>query len=138
MKIIEKSNERTAISGFIKENPELSDGKKWNELISNYNARNGKETVQDILDDLEEAYVITKYRNGELSEAEKKAEKRGENRGRAESHVADMSSVSKTSTKKVKGKDSLSKSVLEMADKMRVDPKDLAEEDDSLMAEIKL
>lgn len=138
MGVIEKANEKSAIATFVKDNPELAEGEAWSEVISNYNPRNGKETVQDITNDLEEALVITKYRSGKLSNSETEAEERGRKKGQAESQIADLSSISKTDSKTVKGESSISEGALEMASKMRVDPEDLAKEDDSLSAEIKL
>ena len=138
MSIIEKANEKAAIATFIGKNQELSDVDAWGEVVANYNPRNGKETQQDIINDLEEALVITRYRKGELGKSELDAEERGRKKGQAESQVADLSSVAKTDSKTIEEDgNTVSDSALKMAERMRVDPEDLAKEDDSSIAEIK-
>jgi X-linked retinitis pigmentosa GTPase regulator len=135
--IVEKYNEKSAIAQFVTKNPELAEEDKWNEVISNYHPKNGKETKEDILKDLERALVITKYEKGELTNLESSAFNKGKEEGKAEVTVANMSSVSKTTQKTTKESNVLSNDALMFAEKMRVDPKKLAEEDDSLTAEIK-
>jgi gas vesicle protein len=134
---VEKYNEKSAIAQFVTKNPELAEEEKWNEVISNYHPKNGKETKEDILKDLERALIITKYERGELTNLESSAFNEGKKEGKAEATVADMSSVSKTTQKTTKESNALSNDALMFAEKMRVDPKKLAEEDDSLTAEIK-
>jgi len=129
--IVEKYNEKSAIAQFVTKNPELAEEDKWNEVISNYHPKNGKETQEDILKDLERALIITRYERGELSNIKSDDNK-------AEKSVADMSSVSKTTQKTSKESNSLSNDAIMFAERLRIDPKKLAEEDDSLTAEIKL
>lgn len=127
--IVEKYNEKAAISSFIKDHPELEDDSKWQDIVSNYNPKHGKESIDDVKKDLERAYLLTRYEKGELNQKDNKAA----------AQVADKQAVSKITSKSVKddGK-TLSESALRLAQAMRVDPKKLAEEDDSLTAEIKL
>ncbi len=137
-KIVEKYNEKVAISQFVERNPELAEEDKWKEVISNYHPRSGKETPQDILNDLEESLIVTRYRKGELNDLEAKAEEKGNKKGKAEAQIIDLSSVSKTTSKTVKEGNTLSPGAIDLANKMRVDLKKLAEEDLSIPAEIKL
>jgi hypothetical protein len=132
---IHKANEKTAIGEFVKNHPEAAE--KWNEVVSNYVPKAGKDSVQDILKDLDRAYVLTRYEKGELSNLENEAFKKGESKGKAESKLAELNSVSKTTAKTVKGEGGLSAGALKLAEKMRVSPDKLALEDDSLTAEIK-
>lgn len=138
-KIVEQFNEKAATSKFISEHPELEDESKWNEVVSNYHPKNGKETVASIEKDLERAYFLTRFERGEITNLEKEAFEKGKKKGKAESEVEDLSSVSKTTSKSVKndGK-SVSEGALRLAQAMRVDPEKLAKEDDSLIAEINL
>lgn len=136
--IIEKANEKSAIISFISKHPELGEDDKWNEVISNYNPKNGKETVSDVEKDLERAYVLTRFERGELSQLEAETFKKGEQKGKAEAQISDLASVSKTTSKTIKGEPNVSQGAIQLAQKMRVDTKKLAEEDDSLTAEIQL
>jgi hypothetical protein len=124
-KILESSNEKAAIEKFVKDNPDAD----WDEVISYYNPKSGKETVNGIIKDLNHAYVLARYEKGDLTKSQ--AEKQGK------AKLADMSTVSKTTSKTAKGKPDLSPGALNMAERMRVSPEKLAQEDDSLTAEIK-
>lgn len=136
--IVEKYNEKSAIAQFVKKNPELAEEKNWNEVIANYHPRSGKESPEDILNDLDEALIVTRYRNGELTKGEAEAEERGIKKGKAEAQIADLSSVSKITSKTVKEGNALTPGEIELANKMRVPLDKLAEEDLSEPAEIKL
>lgn len=136
--IIEESNEKSAIAKFIQDNPELSKESKWNEIIANYAPTHGKNTVDDVLMDLNRALVLHRYESGELDNMSKEAEAKGELRGKAEAQVLDKATVSDsdTTSKTVKGKINLSEGALALAKAMRVDPEKLAEEDDSSTATV--
>lgn len=136
LEIVGKYNEKAAIAQFTEKHPEVAE--RWDEIVANYNPKNGKESVQDIVKDLNRAYILTRYDKGEIDSLEADALKKGERKGKAEAQIADMSSVSKTTSKTTKGSDALSPGALKLAEKMRVDPKKLAQEDDSSTAEIKL
>ena len=130
--IVEKNNEQEAISQFLSSHPDIED--KWDNVVSNYTPKNGKDNVKSIIKDLERAYVITRYESGELNKIQEEATKKGI----AQAKIEELSTVSKTTSKVAdKGKPALSQGALRLAEKMRVDPKKLAEEDDSLTAEIK-
>ncbi len=133
--IIEKQNEKTAISNFISKHQELDDNDRWTDLISNYHPKNGKETPQDIEKDLERAYFMSRYERGEITDIEAKAFKKGEQKGKTEKQIADLSSISTTTQKSVKQEgNSVSEGALNLARKLRVDPAQLAKEDDSNFA----
>jgi len=125
---VEKSNEKTAVANFLKDNPEVTE--HWDEIVSNYNPKHGKDTVDSIIKDLKRAHLLARYEAGELDKKDK-----GEKKGEAK--LAELSSVSKTTSKVVPKGSALSAQTIEMAKRMRVDPKEVAKEDDSSTAEIK-
>ena len=134
--IVEDYNEKAAVAKFLESNPGLDE--VWDDIVSNYTPKNGKETVESITKDLNRALLLTHYESGDLEKLKAEATRKGEKKGAAEAKVADMSSVSKT-TGKVSSKGStLTPGALKLADAMRVDKKELAKEDDSSTAEIKL
>lgn len=132
---IEKYHENTAIKQFTKKHPEVESD--WQNLVANYNPNHSKSSVEDYERALEKAYINLRYDRGELTNLEAEAEKKGIKKGKAEAQIADMSSVSKTTSKTIKGSNALSQEALRLAEKMRVNPEKLALEDDSLTAEIK-
>ena len=134
--VVEKNNETLAIEQFMEKYPDVKDS--WDDIVSNYSPTNGKDSVKSVLKDLNRAYILTRYEKGEIDSLVSDALKKGEKKGKAEAQIADMSSVSTTTSKTVKGSNAISQGALKLAEKMRVDPKKLAEEDDSLTAEIKL
>ena len=134
LSVIGQTNEKTAISKFLADHPEAED--KWDDIVFNYSAKNGKETVDSVYKDLDRAYLLTRYESGDLNKLQEEASKKGEKAGVAKAKLAEMSSVSKTSSKTVPKGTTLSPGALNLASKMRVDAKKLAQEDDSLTAEI--
>lgn len=126
--MFEKYNEKTGISKFIAEHKELSDDVKWNEVIINYTPKNGRDTVEGIMEDLNRAYILTQYEKGELNLPNKNKD--------VKSGVANAQTISKTTSKSVSDGKTLSESARKLAQRMKVDPEKLAKEDDSLHAEI--
>jgi len=125
--VIGKANEQSAISQFLESHPEAEG--KWDDIVSNINLKEGKSSVGVILKALNKAYTLTRIEAGEFDKVDNKE---------AKSKLADMSSVTKTTSKvATKGSNALSPGALNLADKMRVDPKKLAEEDDSSTATAK-
>lgn len=129
---IEKSNESQAIEQFLTENPDVD----MNEIVANYTSKNGKESVKNILTDLKRAQVLTRFEKGELSD--EISFKKGESKGKADTKLAELSSISSTRSKAVKDKPALSEGALRLAERMRVDKTKLAAEDESLTAEIRI
>lgn len=132
--IVEGYNEKAAISQFLEKNPDAQD--KWDDIVSNYSSKNGKETIDSVIKDLQRAYVLTRYESGDIDKIQKEALEKGIKAGTAKAKIAELSSVSKTTSKTTQEGNSLSKSALEMAKKLRVDPKELAKEDDSPIASV--
>lgn len=135
--IVENYNEKSAISIFVKKHPEMAQEDNWKELVGNYNTNHPKDSVESYNRALEKAYINLRYDRGELSELESEAEKKGIKKGKAEAQIADMSSVSKTTFKTSKEGRTLSPGAIDLANKMRVDLKKLAEEDLDLPATAK-
>lgn len=127
--LFERQTERAAIQAFTESHPELSKQGAWGEVIANYAPKNGKDTQQAIIKDLERALFLTKYEKGELTPKEE---------NKAEKMISDLSSVSKTASKPVRQQSTLTPGEIRLAEAMRVDLKKLAAEDLSQVAEIKL
>ena len=127
--VIESVNEKTAIKQFVEQFPKLAEEKIWSEIVSNYNPTNGKGTVDDVLRDLNRALVLAKFENPQLENLTTEDKSK---------QVANGSVVAKTNSKVTKESNALSPEALRLAGQMRVDPAKLAEEDDSLTAEIQL
>lgn len=126
--MFEKYNEKAGISKFIEEHSELADDAKWNEVIINYTPKNGRDTVEGIVKDLNRAYILTQYEKGEFNLPNKNKE--------VNSNIANAQVVSKTTLKSISEGKALSESSRKLAQQMKVDPEKLAKEDDSLHAEI--
>jgi hypothetical protein len=125
--ILEKANEKVAVSKFLSDHPEVKD--QWDDVVANYLPKNGKETPEDIAKDLERALILTQYEKGTLGKSD--APKKGKEK------LAELSTIAKTTAKNLPEGSTLSKGALNLAEKFRVDPKKLAQEDDSSYAEIK-
>jgi hypothetical protein len=135
-KIVEGYNEKAAITNFLEKHPEAD--KDWNEIITNYTPKNGKESIQDITKDLERALILHRYDKGEIETLEADAQKKGEKKGKAEAKLAELGSISKTTSKTVKEGNTLTESEIRMAKLMKVDLEKLAEEDMSKPATIEI
>lgn len=125
--IFERQTERAAIQAFIESHPELSQKGAWSEVIANYAPKNGKDTQQAIIKDLERALFLTKYEKGELTPKEE---------NKADKMISDLASISTTASKPVKQTNTLTPGEIRLAEAMRVDLKKLAAEDLSKPAEI--
>jgi hypothetical protein len=116
MAVIEKANEKSAIASFLSNHPDVKN--QWDDIVANYTPKNGKETQADIMKDLERALVLTQYEKGTLNKSDKKGEKA----------VANLNTVSKTTSKNAPEGAALTKGALEFARKLGVDPKELSNE----------
>jgi hypothetical protein len=55
-----KANEKTAIDKFVKENPDVENN--WSEFVKHYSGKRGKDSVDDIIQDLDDAKTLfSKY-----------------------------------------------------------------------------
>lgn len=69
--LMEKSNEKTAISQFTEKYPALKDPIVWAKVVENFNSKNGKGSVDSIKQDLEAALILAKhYGGGKIAEKE--------------------------------------------------------------------
>ncbi|MCX6822225.1 MAG: hypothetical protein NTW30_05625 [Candidatus Aenigmarchaeota archaeon] len=69
--VIEKNNEKLAISQFTEKYPALKDPTVWAKVVENFNSKNGKGTVDSIKQDLEAALILAKhYGGGRVAEKE--------------------------------------------------------------------
>jgi hypothetical protein len=126
MRQVEKVNEKNAISAFIEKNPELADNKEWTKVIKNYQPRS-KESVQDIIKDLNRAYVLTQFDEGVLGKKEDK-----------KADISELTTVGKTTSKSATEGKTLTQNELRLAKAMKVDPEKLANEDLSKPATIEI
>jgi hypothetical protein len=122
----ERSNEKEAINIFLENHPEFQDKEEWNEIVSNYSSKNGKESVRGILKDLDRARVLRLHDKGDISKLAEEAERRGQLKGKAEAYHADSftsggvkTAHSDTSTS------SVSKGAKSIAIALGIDPKKL-------------
>jgi len=137
---LERMNEKSAIRRFWKKHPETTIDGTWNNIVSGYKADSGRDTVWDILDDLESSYSQVKNKFGEPSAIEK-AKADGERAGIVKARSAEMASVSGTgnhSVPKSEFKKGLSDSAKEIASRMRTPLDKLEKEDDSTTAVIQI
>lgn len=124
---IEENNEKAAVSNFLTEHPELAGDEEWKEILSNYNPKHGKGTVESIVTDLKRARVVMLHDRGELDKLSQEAEARGKRQGQAESfHAgAHASSGSASESTSDQGSDGISKGAKEIAKAFNIDPKKL-------------
>lgn len=126
LKIIEKQNEKTAISNWLKANPAYSDLTNWKELLSNFSSKSGKSTVEGIYKDLDAAAVLTNHYNGGKV-------------GGKEIKLTEMSTHSMAGSSASREESgSLKESTIEMGSRFRNSADALSKEDDSQYAEIKI
>jgi hypothetical protein len=136
--VYQKSNEKQAIGKFLEQHPEFQDDENWKEIISNYHPKSGKDSVTNIVKDLERARVSVLYDKGDLDKLSEEAEKRGKQRGYAEGMHADLMTSGGTRQKSNSSKDKgdITEGARQMAERFKIDPKKLALEDDSNKATI--
>jgi hypothetical protein len=69
--VIERNNEKLAISQFTERYPALKDPSVWAKVVENYNSKAGKGSVESIKQDLEAALILAKhYGGGNVAEKE--------------------------------------------------------------------
>lgn len=132
--LLEKRNEQGAIKRFLKKHPSVAT-RGWNDVVEFYKASRGRETVDDILEDLEDAYLVSKRNNGTLKEDLEKAKLEGERKGIVKTKTAQMASVSGAgnhSVTKTESKKGVSDKAKEMAMRMKTPLDKLEQEDDSV------
>lgn len=123
-KTLYKQNERQAINEFLEKNPEFKDSELKKDLFANYTNKHGQDSVDDIIMDLERASVITKFDRGyEIKKIDN-----------TKSDLSNLQSVSTTFSRKsrLNNNPEISERTMQMAKKMRVDPKKLEELGDNV------
>jgi len=139
---LEKMNERGAIRRFLKRYPEVAqDNLKWNDIASAYKPTRGKDTSEDILEDLEDSYLVLRRKDGSLKRELEEARKKGEHDGAVKAKSAQMASVSGAGNHSVSKSDSkkeLTSNAKKMAERMRTPLDKLEKEDDSTTAVIRM
>lgn len=82
-----KANEKTAKEKFYAVHPEYVDTNAWQELVTHYVAKSGKDSVEDILSDLEDAVLAHKRRTGKLDEYFEAQRKEAERKAQIDAQV---------------------------------------------------
>lgn len=88
---INEKNEKAAVKDISKKYPDLLDDRNWGDFIKHYRATRGKETVQDIMEDLEDAYLL--YKRGRGEQINSQDFNKGKDAGKAEAKKAELASV---------------------------------------------
>jgi len=131
---VESFNEKAGIAKFQEAHPDVD----MKEVLANYNPKNGKFSADSVVRDLERALVLHQYDSGTLSNETAKAEEKGKRKGIAEAKVADLNTVSKTTSKTVPQSSTLTDGELHIAKQMKVDTEKLAQEDMTQPATIEI
>jgi hypothetical protein len=66
-----KQNEKKGISKAIASHPEI--GENWEEIIQHYAGRRGKYTPDDVIEDIEDAFILWKARKPQVDNTQKRA-----------------------------------------------------------------
>lgn len=120
---IHKSNENRAKRHFLQKHGEYLDDAQWADLMTDFRSKRGKATVEDIIEDLEDAVLLHKKRTGKLDEHLAKERERGRGEGRAEEHFENGSSAGGASDRDDgRQSEQLSPDGERMARGMHVDP----------------
>lgn len=123
---IGKINEKTAIKSILIKIPELQKDDVWQQVISRYSSFRGKENVDDIVLDLEDAYFLYKKDKGQLKELENLAYQKGKIEGITKAKTAELSEVGgQTKRSDVKDGIAITPQQEEMARRFRNDPKEV-------------
>lgn len=119
-KTVETFNEKAGIAKFQEKHPDAD----IKEVLANYQPKNGKFSADSVERDLERAFVLHQYDTGKLSTEE--SFQKGKKKGAAETKIADLNAVSKTTSKTAPQGETVSEDAKEMAEQMHVDPEKLA------------
>jgi len=82
-----QSNENRAKLIIMKRHGELVDDANWVNFISHFTGKHGKATVEDIVDDFEDAMLLYKKSTGKLDEHLKSERERGIREGRIQAEL---------------------------------------------------
>lgn len=119
-----KSNENRAKILITKKYGELVDDANWVGFISHFTGKRGRATIEDILDDFEDAMLLYKRSTGKLDEHLKSEHERGVREGRIQAEMGSGHSAGDAGDKNDGGKSSgsLTPKGEEIARGMHIDP----------------
>jgi hypothetical protein len=132
-KTIEAKNEKQAVADFREANPNIND-EQWEQIILNYNPKNGKDSPKKIMKDLERANALRMFDAGEIIDPVKIQREDAQNKLRDLNANAGPSNNGRYEVDKNK----VSEGQISIASRMRVSEDALKKEDDTLSAEISL
>jgi hypothetical protein len=132
-KTIEAKNEKQAVADFREANPNITN-EQWEQIILNYNPKNGKDSPKKIMKDLERANALRMFDAGEIIDPVKLQKEEAQNRLRDLSANGALGNGGRYEEDK-KG---VSEGQISIGSRMRVSAEALKKEDDTLSAEIKL
>jgi hypothetical protein len=135
---LHENNENKAKKQFLEANPELAeDDDLWKDVVERY-APTSKDDVDDIVEALDDAYTLVLKKRGKLQERIEKARQEGERKGLARAATANLASITGRGGSSGRNKNKgISDAAKRMASKMKVDMRQLEQEDDSSTAEIR-
>lgn len=134
LKALEQRNDKTAQQEFRESHPEIDD-EKWEQVVANYNAKSGKDSIRGIIKDLERAYVVYKFDKGETIDPVEIARTQGENKNK-EMNVTHGTSSGSGKVEEEKG--GVSDGAKELGRRFGISEEQLAQEDDSRRATISM
>lgn len=87
LKQIHDANEYRAKRQFLRDHPEYQDDAQWQQLMGHYSAKRGKNTTEDMLDDLEDTVLLHKRATGKLDEYMDQQKQKAREEGRIQGMV---------------------------------------------------
>ena len=132
-KALRDANERSARRTFLRMHPEYVDDVQWNALATNLVFRGGEITESEIVDRMDEAFLLHKRSTGKLDEYLRSEHERGVREGRIQGNLETGHGAGGAGDRNegVRGAGILSEKGKEMARAMHVDPEKVAKIDPS-------
>lgn len=125
------ANENRAKRLFLQKHGEYLDDAQWTDLMANFYPRRGKVTIDDVLEDMEDAVLLHKKSTGKLEEHIKSESERARQQGRIEGELGFGRSAGgigdRNESDRTRGK--LSPKGEEIARGMHIDPSKVAKID---------
>ena len=137
-KAIAEANSKTAIQQFVAKYPEADKSSTWQDIAAAYADRRGKDSVENIVLDIEDAYLIVKRDRGELASVEDVL--RGEQEGILKAQTSNLGAVASQGGEKEKSTkgSGISKGAMDMAKAFRQDPEKVSKETEETTATIEI
>lgn len=134
VKALEKRTETSAQSKFLSSHQDITQ-EVWEKVVANYSPQNGKDSEENILKDLERAYILYRYDNnlpiGQVDTSKQEGEEKVK-------QVAITHGAPVVPSEQEDDDSKVTDSQLYIASKMGVSKEALEKEDDSLRAEISI